>query len=131
MKTKLSLSAAVAKIAAMIEFLRQLWGFVRPYRGRFSIGLLCGIFYGLVNGLLLGTVNVVIQWVLTIFWPVFALRARRLGLQAHKLTLQARLLMTQAHVLMVSADVLAVQVPVLLASARVLLLQARVLEGGF
>jgi hypothetical protein len=47
----------------MIEFLRQLWKFVRPYRGRFFLGLLCGIFYALVNGLLLGTVKVVVQLV--------------------------------------------------------------------
>ncbi len=47
----------------MIEFLYKLWGFVRPYRGRFFLGLLCGIFYGLVNGLLLGAVKVVVQLV--------------------------------------------------------------------
>ena len=47
----------------MIHFLRQLWGFVRPYRGRFFLGLLCGIIYGLVNGLLLGAVKVVVQLV--------------------------------------------------------------------
>jgi subfamily B ATP-binding cassette protein MsbA len=47
----------------VIYFLRQLWGFVRPYRGRFFLGLLCGIFYGLVNGLLLGAVKVVVQLV--------------------------------------------------------------------
>jgi subfamily B ATP-binding cassette protein MsbA len=47
----------------MTDFLRQLWGFVRPYRGRFFLGLLCGVFYGLVNGVLLGTVKVVVQLV--------------------------------------------------------------------
>jgi len=47
----------------MTDFLRQLWGFVRPYRGRFFLGLLCGIFYGLVNGLLIGAVKVVVQLV--------------------------------------------------------------------
>ena len=47
----------------MIYFLRQLGGFVRPYRGRFFLGLLCGIFYGLVNGLLIGAVKVVVQLV--------------------------------------------------------------------
>lgn len=45
----------------MFDFLRQLWGFVRLYRGRFFLGLLCGIFYGLTNGLLIGTINVVMQ----------------------------------------------------------------------
>jgi ATP-binding cassette, subfamily B, bacterial MsbA len=47
----------------MTDFLRQLWKFVRPYRGRFFLGLLCGISYALVNGLLLGTVKVVVQLV--------------------------------------------------------------------
>jgi hypothetical protein len=41
----------------MIDFLRQLWGFVRPYRGRFLPGLLCGVFYGLVGGGLPGHYN--------------------------------------------------------------------------
>ena len=45
----------------MTKFLRQLWGFVRPYRGRFFLGLLCGFFYSLVNTLLLGAVKVVVQ----------------------------------------------------------------------
>jgi subfamily B ATP-binding cassette protein MsbA len=45
------------------DFLRQLWGFVRPYRGRFFLGLLCGVGYGLVNGILLGAVKVVVQLV--------------------------------------------------------------------
>ena len=47
----------------MTEFLRQLWVFVRPYRGRFFLGLLCGVGYGLVNGILLGAVKVVVQLV--------------------------------------------------------------------
>jgi subfamily B ATP-binding cassette protein MsbA len=45
----------------MTDFLRQLWGFVRPYRGRFFLGLLCGIFYGFTNGALLGAAKVVID----------------------------------------------------------------------
>ncbi len=49
----------------MIVFLRQIWGFVRPYRGRFFLGLVCGIGYGLVNGLLLGAVNVVTGLIFT------------------------------------------------------------------
>jgi ammonia channel protein AmtB len=57
-------------MAGMIEFLRQLWKFVHPYRGRFYLGLFCGICYGLVNGVLLGTVKVVVELVLTISWPV-------------------------------------------------------------
>jgi len=47
----------------MLSFLRQLWRFVLPYRGRFFLGLLCGTFYGVVNGLLIGTVKIVIQLV--------------------------------------------------------------------
>src|ERR1035437_6447483 len=43
----------------MTNFLRQLWGFVRPYRKRFFLGLLCGVFYGLSNGALLIVVKVV------------------------------------------------------------------------
>ena len=63
LKTKLSLSAGVARMAGMIEFLRQVWKFVHPYRGRFYLGLFCGIFYGLVNGLLIATVNLVVKLV--------------------------------------------------------------------
>ena len=47
----------------MTDFLRQLWVFIRPYRGRFLLGLLCGGLFGLVNGLLMGTVKIVIQLV--------------------------------------------------------------------
>jgi subfamily B ATP-binding cassette protein MsbA len=47
----------------MTDFLRQLWGFVRPYRGRFFLGLVCGFCYALVNCLLLGAVKVVVQLV--------------------------------------------------------------------
>ncbi len=47
----------------MIFFLRQLWEFVRPYRARFFLGLLCGALYGATNGLLIGAVKVVVQLV--------------------------------------------------------------------
>jgi subfamily B ATP-binding cassette protein MsbA len=47
----------------MIDFLRKLWSFVRPYRGRFFLGLLCGVLFGVANGLLLGAVKVVVQLV--------------------------------------------------------------------
>src|ERR1035437_472233 len=60
-KQKLSFCAGFAKIKPMTDFLKKLWGFVRPYRGRFFLGLLCGIFYGLTNGLLLGAAKVVID----------------------------------------------------------------------
>ncbi len=45
----------------MTDFLKKLWGFVHPYRGRFFLGLLCGIFYGLTNSLILGAAKVVID----------------------------------------------------------------------
>jgi len=45
----------------MTDFLKKLWGFVRPYRGRFFLGLLCGVFYSLTNCLLLGAAKVVID----------------------------------------------------------------------
>src|SRR4051812_33348636 len=47
----------------MIYFLRRLWEFVRPYRGRLLLGLICGILFGLANGILIGAVKVVIQLV--------------------------------------------------------------------
>src|ERR1017187_9468602 len=50
---------------SMIAFLRQLWGFVRPYRGRFFLGLLCGILYSLTNGVLLGAAKVVMDLIFT------------------------------------------------------------------
>ncbi len=43
----------------MTIFLRQLWGFVRPYRGRLFVGLLCGILCGIMQGLLIASVNVI------------------------------------------------------------------------
>jgi len=47
----------------MTDFLRKIWGFVQPYRGRFFLGLLCGTAYGLLNGLLIAAVKVVVQLV--------------------------------------------------------------------
>ena len=49
----------------MTDFLRQIWGFVRPYRGRFFLGLLCGILYALTNGALLGAAKVVMDLIFT------------------------------------------------------------------
>jgi subfamily B ATP-binding cassette protein MsbA len=45
----------------MIEFLRSVWSFVRPYRFRFFLGLFCGVLYGLTNGLLLGAAKIVMD----------------------------------------------------------------------
>jgi len=44
----------------MIDFFRKLWAFVRPYRGRFFLGLLCGTFYGMSNALLIGVIRIVL-----------------------------------------------------------------------
>jgi len=59
------LAASLKKMVRMIEFLQKIRGFVRPYRGRFFMGLLCGVFYGLANGLLPGAVKVVIDLIFT------------------------------------------------------------------
>ena len=47
----------------MIDFLRKIWEFVRPYRGRFFLGLLCGSCYAVFNNLLVGANYVVMQLV--------------------------------------------------------------------
>ncbi len=47
----------------MTDFLRKIWSFVQPYRGRFFLGLLCGTAYGLLNTLLIAAVRVVVQLV--------------------------------------------------------------------
>ncbi len=54
---------AVARIICgiVIYFLRQIWGFVHPYRGRFYLSLLCGVLYGMSNGILLGVAQVVMD----------------------------------------------------------------------
>ena len=44
----------------MVLFLRRLWTFVRPYRLRLFLGLVCGILYGLANGALMATVKLVV-----------------------------------------------------------------------
>jgi len=43
----------------MIQFLRQIWEFVRPYQVRFFLGLLCGTLFSLVQGLLIASVSLV------------------------------------------------------------------------
>ncbi|MGA2245334.1 MAG: ABC transporter ATP-binding protein [Verrucomicrobiota bacterium] len=47
----------------MTDFLRKLWEFVRPYRRRFFLGLLCGTGYALLNGLLMAAIKIVLQLV--------------------------------------------------------------------
>jgi subfamily B ATP-binding cassette protein MsbA len=44
----------------MTDFFGKLWVFVRPYRGRFYLGLLCGVFYGLSQPLLIAVLKVVL-----------------------------------------------------------------------
>src|ERR1043166_1572658 len=43
----------------MIEFLRRVWVFVKPYQARLLLGLLCGILYAVANGALLVAIKVV------------------------------------------------------------------------
>ena len=45
----------------MIVFLRQLWAFVHPYRGRFFLGLLCGTLYAITNGAMLAAAKIVLD----------------------------------------------------------------------
>ena len=45
----------------MTAFLLKLWVFVRPYRVRFVLGLVCGILYGLANGAFALAVKVVVD----------------------------------------------------------------------
>jgi len=65
----------------MIDFLRKLWQFVHPYRGRFFLGLVCGGFFAITNGLLIGSIRVVMQLVFK-----------------HKLTLHTDLVNTPAWI---------------------------------
>jgi subfamily B ATP-binding cassette protein MsbA len=44
-------------------FFRRLWTYVRPYRARLSLGLLCGVLYALTNGLLILVIKVVVNLV--------------------------------------------------------------------
>jgi len=45
----------------MIAFFRQLFPFVRPYRGRLLLGTLCGVFYALSNAALMVAVKLVCE----------------------------------------------------------------------
>jgi subfamily B ATP-binding cassette protein MsbA len=45
----------------MIKFLRQLWPFVKPYRSRLVLGLLCGVMFGLLQALLVVLVKFVVR----------------------------------------------------------------------
>ncbi len=47
----------------MTTFLRRLWAFVRPYRFRFMIGLVCGTCFGLANGAFAAAVKAVVDLV--------------------------------------------------------------------
>jgi ATP-binding cassette, subfamily B, bacterial MsbA len=44
----------------MIQFLRRLWTYVRPYRSRLILGQVCGIISALTNGLLISAIPVVV-----------------------------------------------------------------------
>jgi ATP-binding cassette, subfamily B, bacterial MsbA len=49
----------------MFEFLGSVWSFVRPYRVRFYLGLLCGVLYGFTNGILLAVAKIVMDLIFT------------------------------------------------------------------
>ena len=46
-----------------LEYLRQVWSLVRPYRVRLFLGVLCGVLSGLANGLLVVSVKLVVDTV--------------------------------------------------------------------
>src|SRR3954471_18458126 len=45
----------------MIEFLRRLWPYVRPYKTRLFLGLICGVLFALSNGAMYGIVKLVVN----------------------------------------------------------------------
>jgi subfamily B ATP-binding cassette protein MsbA len=45
----------------MIPFFRRLWVFARPYKGRLLLGLICGLCFAALNGLLLAVIQLVID----------------------------------------------------------------------
>ena len=47
----------------MIAFVRSLWTYVRPYRARLAMGLICGVVFAFTNVALLGVVQLVINFV--------------------------------------------------------------------
>ena len=47
----------------MVSFFKRLWPYVRPYRGRLFLGMLCGVFCGLSNGVLLLVIKTVVNLV--------------------------------------------------------------------
>ena len=47
----------------MIEFLRQVWRYVRPYQSRFILGLLCGVLFAIANAGLMVAVKLVVDMV--------------------------------------------------------------------
>src|SRR5215510_1277984 len=47
----------------MTKFLRRLWPFVRPYRARLLLGLICGILYAGLNAVVLAGIRVIVDLV--------------------------------------------------------------------
>ena len=60
-KTRFHPTACRHKLRAMISFLRGLWTYVRPYRARLVMGLICGILFAITNVALIGVVKLVIN----------------------------------------------------------------------
>ena len=47
----------------MVAFLRKFWPYVRPYRGRLVLGMMCGVLCGLSNGVLILVIRLVVDLV--------------------------------------------------------------------
>ncbi len=47
----------------MSAFFRRLWPYVRPYKGRLVLGLLCGVLFALLNGALIIAIKIVVKLV--------------------------------------------------------------------
>src|SRR5436190_1642630 len=45
----------------MLSFLRRLWTYTRPYKGRLFLGLFFGILYAITNGLLVVIVQLAVK----------------------------------------------------------------------
>src|SRR5439155_2114751 len=45
----------------MRAFFRRIWTFVRPYRQRLFLGLICGVFYALTSGTMMVLVKLVVN----------------------------------------------------------------------
>jgi len=47
----------------MFAFLRRIWPFVRPYRSRLVLGLVCGVLSAVASATLVGLIKIVVKLV--------------------------------------------------------------------